>query len=500
MNADDIKVLVLEDERSYLRLLEALLTEASGRGRSFAVTGADTLALALGLLGANSYDAILADLFLPDSAGLDTFTALCGRAGNTPIVLLTGLDNEALAEEALRRGAQDYLLKKMVTGENLSRALVYAIERNGIEVSLRASEEGYRSLIDALDDAIVVLDAELRVVMSNRAFKKASQADPSNPAVSGRKLQEAIPGLPAKCLETCRQALSEGRLITAEEPCLWNNRQSVLETRYIPIMPDGVAGRIVVVARDITERKQVEQLKDDFASLVSHELRAPLTSITAGIGMILEDGAGHLQEEEKQLLSISYKDAQRLNRIISKLLEMSRLNAGTSRFKKTVEDVAAIADEVVARFAGRAKCRGIELLKRYSPGKLETLLDADGITEVFTNLISNALKFTEKGYIEIGAAGTGDLIECYVKDTGTGISREDQTGLFMKFKRFGKPVAEEEKGTGLGLFIVKEILRRHGGTLSVASEPGKGTTFTFTLPKLAEEIPEAPEKRSGNLL
>jgi signal transduction histidine kinase len=110
-------------------------------------------------------------------------------------------------------------------------------------------------------------------------------------------------------------------------------------------------------------------------------------------------------------------------------------------------------------------------------------VDVDGITEVFTNLLSNALKFTEKGSIEVGVLEKETRIECYVKDSGIGIPKEHQPELFSKFKQFGKPVVEEEKGTGLGLFIVKEILRRHNGTLSVSSEPGKGATFSFTLPK-----------------
>jgi len=482
-----IKVLIIEDEKPYLRLMDAFLAEASAHGRDFEAASAETLAQALELLKKTPFDIILSDLFLPDSAGLETFTAIHGRAPDTPVVLLTGLENDAVAEEAMRRGAQDYLLKKTINPESLARAIMYAIERNGIEVSLRASEERYRTLIDALDDAIVVFDQELRVIMANPAFKAALRPEDPHAEVTGRKLPEVVSALPEKCEKLCLKALSEGRIITAEEPSVWNNRQSVLEIKCVPVLAAGIPRRVVVVARDITERKQVEQLRDDFASLVSHELRSPLTSITAGIGMVLEDGGRRLTEEEKMLLTVSYKDAQRLDRIISKLLEMSRLKSGPSRFKKTLADVVGLADEAIERFTPRAKTRNIELKRRYSAAKIETLLDTDGITEVFTNLLSNALKFTAKGSVEIGVTQEGDRIECYVKDTGTGIPKENQPCLFQKFMRFGKPVAEEEKGTGLGLFIVKEILRRHDGTLAVSSEPGKGTTFTFTLPKLLQE-------------
>lgn len=494
MKTDRIKVLIIEDEKPSLRLLEAFLADASGRGRDFEVTGADSLAGALRLLESSGYDVIISDLFLPDSVGLETFTAVSALAGNTPVILLTGHENEAVAEEAVRRGAQDYLSKKAVNGENLSRAIMYSIERKSIEASLRASEERYRTLIDALDDMIIVVDRELRIIMSNSAFKKAAAEGDTSSAITGRRLPDGFSPLPAKTLELCGKALSEGKIITSEEPCLWNNRQGVLEIKCVPVLAGGKAQRAVIVARDITERKQMEHLKDDFASLVSHELRSPLTSVVAGLGIVLDGGGKGLDEDERKLLSVSYHDAQRLDRIITKILEMSRLEAGTSRFKKTMADVTQLADEVIAHVSARAKSRNIDLVRRYSSGKAETLLDTDGITEVFTNLVSNALKFTERGSIEVGVAEQGDLIECYVKDTGTGISREDQSRLFQKFRQFGKPVAEEEKGTGLGLFIVKEILRRHDGTLSVSSEPGKGTTFSFTLPKRREEAREAPQK------
>jgi len=497
MENTDIKVLIIEDSNADLRLMREFLAEAAGRGYRFDVTGAETLSLALKLLETTPYHIILADLFLPDSSGLDTFTAICGRAPDTPVVPLTSFEDESVAVEAMRLGAQDYLVKKTVNGEVLSRAITYSMERKRIEANLRASEERYHTLIDALDDAIVVLDPEFRVIMSNGSFKRASRAGGSCPPETGGASADGISVLPVKTPELCKRALSEEKIITSEHPCPWNGRQSFLEIKCVPVLAGGKGPRVVVVAKDITERKRVEQLKDNFASLVSHELRTPLTAILAGLAIVLESTAGHLDEVEKKLLCISYQDAQRLDRIITKLLEMSRLEAGTSRFKKSVADVARLADEAIARFSPRAKSRNIELRGRYSAAKIETLLDIDGITEVFTNLLSNALKFTEKGYIEIGVSEKGDLIECYVKDSGVGISKENQPKLFSKFKQFGTPVAEEEKGTGLGLFIVKEILRRHNGTLAVFSEPGKGSTFSFTLPKRREEkTAETPPQRA----
>ena len=235
--------------------------------------------------------------FPADSVGLETFTAIYARAGNTPVMLLTGHENEAVAEEAVRRGAQDYLSKKSLNGEALARAIMYAIERKGIEANLRASEERYRTLMDALDEAIVVVDRELRIIMSNSAFKKAAAEGGVSAAATGRKLQDGFSPLPAKSLEFCGKAFSEGKEIVSEETCLWNSRQSVLELKCVPVLADGKVQRVVLVARDITERKQMEQLKDDFAS--SSPTNCARRSPHNGGDRDPEDGGARLEEEEK---------------------------------------------------------------------------------------------------------------------------------------------------------------------------------------------------------
>ncbi|MDO8804335.1 MAG: response regulator [Elusimicrobiota bacterium] len=257
METNSIKLLVVEDERSYLRLLETYLAETSVRGRSFEVSGAETLSRALSLLETKRYDVILSDLFLPDSYGLNTFAAIADRAADTPVVVLTGLENEAMGQVALDMGAQDYLLKKEVTGKTLSRAIIYSIERKRIEVSLRASEERYRALTDSLDDAIAVIDRELNIIMANRAFKKASGAA-LPPDVTGGRLTEAVSSLPGKTPEICRRAFSERKIIVSEVTGLWNGRQSVLEIKCVPVAAGGGAEHAVIVARDITGRRQLE--------------------------------------------------------------------------------------------------------------------------------------------------------------------------------------------------------------------------------------------------
>ena len=484
MENKPIKILVVEDNKADLRLLEEFLSEAPDRNRAFELTGAGTLVRALELLSATAYDIILLDLFLPDSSGMDTLGVVNDRAPDTPIVVLTGLQDEFVAANAVHIGAQDYLVKKLISNESLWRVINYSIERKQAEARLRALEERYRTLIEALDDAIVVLDTDMNIVVSNAAFKAVSRAGSAAPAVTGRKLPETT--LPPKAIELCKQVFAGGGILTAEVPHLWKNKQSVLEIKVTPVAGGGGVQRVIIVARDITERKQLEQIKDDFASLVSHELRSPLTTVVAGLEMVLAGGCGGLGEIEKKLLSAAYGDAQRINRIVTKLLEISRVESGKSSAKKDEADIVQLAKETVARFAPTARNRNIELRGKYSAESIKAMVDMDGITEVFINLITNALKFTEKGFIEISVLDKGETVECAVTDTGIGISHENQPDLFSKFKQFDRPVVGQEKGNGLGLFLVKEIIRRHKGVLSVTSEPGKGSSFSFTLPKIGE--------------
>lgn len=486
MDTKYIKVLLLEDSKGDMRLLEEFLAEESVRGTVFEITGAEYLEKALHLLDTSKFDVILSDLFLPDSEGLSTLAALCGRAPDTPVVVLTAFVNEETAIRSVHSGAQDYLVKKLITGEALARVIRYSIERKRVEMELRAAERRQRALLDAMDDLIVVLDADCRVVMSNLAFKNAARDVFEDQTTTGRILAGGAPVLPKKAFELCRQVFAEDRILTAEATHEWREKQGVLELKAIPISKRSRVERVVVVAKDITQRKRMEQIKDDFNAIVSHELRSPMTTILAGLAMVLESAPGQLGDIERKLLTVAYEDGLRLNRILLKFLEMSRTAAGRSRFERAEADIVKLAEDTILRFSVLAKGRGIALKGSYSAGRITAFVDSDEIMEVFTNLVSNALKFTEKGFIEIGVGEKGDFIECSVSDTGQGIAKRDQSQLFSRFRQFGPPVAGAEKGTGLGLFIAKEIIMRHDGNISVDSEPGKGTRFTFTLPRRAQ--------------
>lgn len=231
------------------------------------------------------------------------------------------------------------------------------------------------------------------------------------------------------------------------------------------------------------ELQELDNLKTDFINAVSHELRTPLTTIQEVIAQILGGMLGETTPEQKRFLSMCLEDVERLTRMINNLLDMSKLEAGRVQINPQEVDIAGIAKGVVTSFYPKSREINLEIKEKFPPGKAVAYADRDSIIQVFTNLIGNAFKFTDKGYIEVAIQDNPEYVECSVSDTGKGISEEDLPKVFGKFQQFGKKKGSTEKGTGLGLSISKGIIDLHRGKIWVESKINQGTKFTFTLPK-----------------
>lgn len=231
------------------------------------------------------------------------------------------------------------------------------------------------------------------------------------------------------------------------------------------------------------ERKHLERAKDEFVGTVSHELRTPMTSIREVISQILDGILGETNPEQREFLSMALSDVDRLSRIIEDLLDISKLDAGKMKMKIEMCETVALVLKIISSFVPQAEAKGLEMKGSFSKEKIKVYVDKDRITQVFSNLIGNAVKFTQKGQIEISLVDREDAVECSVSDTGPRIDKKDLPQLFDKFQQFGHPVSGEEKGTGLGLAISKGIVELHKGKIWVKSEVNVGTKFTFVLPK-----------------
>ncbi|MBI3314852.1 MAG: PAS domain-containing protein [Candidatus Omnitrophica bacterium] len=256
----------------------------------------------------------------------------------------------------------------------------------------------------------------------------------------------------------------------------------------IPIQEDGEEHLwYLLFGAEVTKRRQLERLKDEFISTVSHELRTPLSITKEGISLVLDKVPGPINVRQQKILLTSRDNIDRLARIIDSLLDISKIEAGRVELKKGLFNMVDLVQQVVSSFEPRAKEKGV-LLKVFAPKKnIEVYVDGDKIVQVLTNLVANAIRFTDQGYVEVALSEDDEELECSVIDTGVGFSKEDLPRVFTKFQQFGRSPGGGEQGTGLGLVIAKGLVELHNGKIWVESTLGKGTHFTFTLPKYVKE-------------
>ncbi|MCP3879594.1 MAG: PAS domain S-box protein [Sulfitobacter sp.] len=262
-----------------------------------------------------------------------------------------------------------------------------------------------------------------------------------------------------------------------------------------------VDGRLLIMLHDVTERLEQERLQADFISMVSHELRSPLTSIKGSMGLLLSKAAGQLPPKAEGLLEIAHRNADRLVLIINDILDMEKISSGRLDFELETADLSELVAESLRanatahqRFGLQIKCHGVD-----TPTYIET--DANRIIQVLTNLMSNAAKFSKPGgTVEISVEKTPENVCVSVRDEGMGIAPEDQHKIFQRFADMANSDRATKGGTGLGLSICKAIVEGLGGTIDFVSKEGRGTTFTFTLPvKTRHSGPENDFERLENV-
>ncbi|MFH1867417.1 MAG: ATP-binding protein [Candidatus Omnitrophota bacterium] len=235
------------------------------------------------------------------------------------------------------------------------------------------------------------------------------------------------------------------------------------------------------------ELQKLDQLKDDFISTVSHELRTPLAITKEGLSLILDRIPGEITQKQEKILTAAKDNIERLARLINNLLDISKIESGKTILKRKMININDIVKNAAFSFDSKAKAKGLQVHAVFPDKGLYAYADSDKLIQALTNLIGNAMKFTEKGNITISVDDKGKELECVVADTGKGISKEDLPKVFSKFQQFGRTAGAGEKGTGLGLSISKGIVELHKGRIWVDSELDKGTQFIFTLPKYTPE-------------
>ena len=343
-----------------------------------------------------------------------------------------------------------------------------------------------RRIVDAAKDGILTTDGGGLITSANPAAETLFGQPAS--ALHGRPVTAVLPGVQLAGSSAVRAATGAGL-----EGVRSDASRFPAELSVSAVTSDG--GRaFVVIVRDVTDRKAVERMKDEFVATVSHELRTPLTALRGHIELVLEGEAGPVTDLQQRFLQIATQSADRLGALINDLLDVAKIEAGRVQLRKEIVDVAAVLREVSATFRVEAGRRGLAFQEDL-PVLPSVIGDRDRLIQVFGNLVSNALKYTPTGTIGVSARSTYGAVEVVVHDTGVGMTADEQRQLFTKFFRSRDRTGPDPGGTGLGLVIAKGIVEGHGGTLAVESQPGVGSRFRVGLPAVA--APRADGGESG---
>ncbi|MBU0571079.1 MAG: PAS domain S-box protein [Candidatus Omnitrophica bacterium] len=358
-----------------------------------------------------------------------------------------------------------------------------SIER--LQALITAEESKMKSMVESMIEGVIMVDERDEIVVLNpRARQMLGFAFTDE--VTGEALSEKMKV--AGLHEPLQEVQQEKRLVT-KEIAIPGEENRILRCDITPVQ--GAAGEIigiVTILRDITKEKEIDKMKTDFISTVSHELRTPLTTMKEFASIISDEIPGKLTKGQKEYVGIIRSNIDRLARLINDLLDISKIEAGRMVLKKTLVGVIDLVRTTVAALKFEADEKNLEIKVLFSDSAISVYADSDKMTQIFTNLISNAIKFTpDQGKIIVEVKETEEEIACSVTDTGKGIGADDMSKLFTKFQQFGRIAGGGAKGTGLGLAISKELVEAHHGRIWGESKIDKGSKFVFTLPKCTPE-------------
>ncbi|GEM_PF-849383 len=359
-------------------------------------------------------------------------------------------------------------------------------ERKRAEAALRSAEQYLHLALASVPIAIYGFDQHGVFTVSEGAGLQAIEHAPG--ATVGQSIFALYPP-DSPIVDSVQRAL-QGEAVHREI-----DRGGVtFDARYLPVRDDD--GRVVGVigaAVDISERKALERMKDEFVSITSHELRTPLTSIKGFVDLLLAGEVGELNDEQREFLGIVKDNTDRLVALISDLLDLSRLESGRMELRCAPLGLAGVVRNVASTLRPQIEAKQQVLALELSDGLPAVLADRDRLTQILTNLLSNAHKYTPRqGRITVSARVDGEQVRIDVQDTGVGLTADEQARLFTRFFRARNRATRDASGTGLGLVITRSLVELHGGRLTVFSVPGEGSTFSFTLPVATEPLEAEP--------
>lgn len=332
-------------------------------------------------------------------------------------------------------------------------------------------------VLQGMSEAVIAIDSSQRVLLVNPATERLFGIEQDK--IKGKNFLEAIRNthLNEVILKTLRENQPQ-----SEEMEMLTPISRAFRVRTAPLFQQGKTIGAVVVLHDVTQLKQLEQIRKEFVANVSHEIKTPLTAIQASVETLL-DGAINDSSHNRKFLECIQEDGQRLRNLIEDLLQLSRIESKEVPLKKENVILSEAVRRSVEHFKQAIQQKNLTVETEIGEEKLPA--DPEQLQRAVDNLVDNAIKYNKQnGRIHLRARKEGDWICLEVEDTGIGIPQEGLPRIFERFYRVDKARSRELGGTGLGLSIVKHIAERHGGRVEVASQLGKGSCFSLILPIL----------------
>lgn len=541
MNIEKTNILIVDDDTQDRRLVKVILAKSSMPGR-FKVDEAGTLTEATELIGNGTYDIILLDLNLPDSRGIDTVKNTKNVNSEVSIVVLTGLDDEDMGLQAIRSGADDYLVKGRSLEHLLVRTIRYSLERKRVRQRLTETENRFRSVVQTAGSAIFVLSSDFEILEWNEQAERIygwSRQEVLNKnyleLFIPDEIRDSVAADITKVLsgEMTRNFENLIRIRDSSQRILLWNASPLFDAVQQPV-------GVIAVGQDITDRKRMEdelrrhrqeleqmvnertanlehvneqlrkeiderkraeqqlliakgqaeaanEAKSEFLANMSHELRTPLHSILSFASFGIKRYSTAQPEKLFDYFNRIKSSGTILLSLLNNLLDLSKLESGRMMLTFEPIDLIMLVKSVISEFEPLLSERNLSLQYEAIKPDGEVILDADKIKQVLRNLLDNAIKFSpENEIIDVAINCSKKLVIVSVCDHGPGIPENELEAVFDKFVQSSK-TKTGAGGTGLGLSICHEIIVAHKGRIWAENRPEGGVILSF-------EIPVSPEK------
>ncbi|MDH4138101.1 MAG: response regulator [Anaerolineae bacterium] len=511
------KVLVVEDKPEMIQIITDYVLGPQGYTTLTALNGEEGLRMAL----SEEPDLVILDLRMPKMSGLQVLETLREQQFSAPVIVITAYGSEEIVVRALRLGANDYVAKPFELDEMINVVERVLSKSKQEKETARLSQELERSVKELtkkielmlynIDEGVFTVDRELRILTFNPAAEKILGWREEE--VIGRSYAEIFKeedGASSSQEELLSEAMRKAQPVTSVKeghPVISKDDQQIfIASNVVPLLDlDGQVIGAMVAFRDASAEMELDHMKSGFISLVSHELRSPLSHIIASTELIRE--ANLSSDQQQDLLNIVHAQGNRLNKFVEQILDISLLEGGTVKTEKKPVALKPMLEQIIAAFKIRASTHRFELI--VPEGSTIVVGDEGKIRTVLDNLLGNAVNYSPKGSrvsIELSDRGKKEAVISVI-DEGIGIPANQLERIFERFHRANASDDQEQYGYGLGLHISKRLIEIQGGNIWAESEVERGSRFSFSLPKwppasgekVSEVASEPPQILSAKL-